>query len=101
MVSSTVSGKKNSCDLIMAANIRNVAYYSLIFALAITIPQILSLSKEESYKYVSSATLSLNIFLFGVFTLYSMSFNDYVLAFLYGATCLANAYILYLKLRKP
>jgi hypothetical protein len=81
----------------MSVDIRTVAYYSLIFALVITIPQILSLSKDDGYKFISTSALSLNIFLFGVFTLYAMSFDDYLIAFLYGATCLANIYILYLK----
>ena len=81
----------------MGQSIQNVAYYTLLFALAITIPQIISLAKNKNYLFVSYSTLYLNIFVFGVFTLYAISFKDYLLASFYGATLLANFYILHLK----
>lgn len=78
-------------------DIQQLAYYSIIVALLISIPQMFSLLQNDGYRYVSSSSLFLNIFLFGVFTLYAYSFQDYVLSALYGVMCLINTILLLKK----
>lgn len=78
--------------------IQSLAYFAIILAILSSIPTFLDVIKKKEYNKVNSASIIFNLFLFGVFTLYTFTFDDYILAILYGFLFILNLYIL---LQKP
>lgn len=78
--------------------IQSLAYFAIILAILSSIPTFLDVIKKKEYNKVNSASILFNLFLFGVFTLYTFTFDDYILAILYGFLFILNLYIL---LQKP
>ena len=80
--------------------IHNLAYYSVILILLYTIPQMIKIIKYKQHYYITNTSIYLNIFLFGVFTIYAKSYDDNILVFLYFIMFIIYCYILYLKIVK-
>lgn len=78
--------------------IQSLAYFAIILAILSSIPSFLTIIKKKQYASINSASILFNLFLFGIFTIYTFTFNDYVLGFLYAFLFLLNLYIL---LQKP
>lgn len=78
--------------------IQSLAYFAIILAISAVIPTFLQVIKKKEYNNINSASIIFNLFLFGVFALYTFTFHDYLLALLYGVLFLLNLYIL---LQKP
>lgn len=78
--------------------IQSLAYFAIILAILSTIPSFLTIIKKKEYSSINIASIMFNLFLFGIFTVYTFTFNNYFLSLLYALLFFLNLYIL---LQKP
>lgn len=80
------------------ASIQKLAYFAIIVAIISTIPQMIKIIKNKSYRFINSFSFAMNAVIFGIFTVYAYSFQDYILMSLYGILLILNSYILFKKM---
>lgn len=79
-------------------SIQNLAYFAIVVAILSSIPQMIKIIKNKSFVLIGTSTFALNAVVFGIFTLYAFTFQDYFLSVLYGTLFLLNSYILSQKI---
>jgi uncharacterized protein with PQ loop repeat len=76
------------------ASIQKLAYFAIIVAIISSIPQMIKIIKNKSYRFINSYSFVMNAIVFGIFTVYAYSFQDYLLMSLYGILLILNSIIL-------